>query len=81
MKSDIKVEALTIGSKVFVVNRDYAFKRKAGGKVLPARVVAFENRNNNIEIVMKITGRRDEVTVVNYVPFINIQKAIDAIKS
>lgn len=73
---------LTIGSKVFVVHRSYAFQKKLGGKVLLARVVGFENRTGSVDIVFRLVGQSSkglDLTVQHYVPFVNINKAIEAI--
>jgi hypothetical protein len=79
-----EVDSLTIGSKVFIVHRKYAFQNKPGGKVVLARVVSFSNRNGNIEIDFRAIGqtsKSSDLGMTNYIPFINIQKAIDSIKS
>ena len=76
------LEGLTIGSKIFVVHRDYAFKKKPGGKVLPAKVVAFHNVKGCVEIIFRITGGKPvDLTLDHYIPFVLITKAIDAIRS
>jgi hypothetical protein len=72
--------SLTIGSKCFLVSRSYAFQNKWGGKILLAKVVTFQNIAGNIEPVFKEIGNsKVELTVKNYIPFVDIQTAIDSI--
>ena len=75
---------LTIGSKVFVVHRSYAFQKKLGGKIQLARVVAFENRTGSVNIVFRLVGQSSkgpDLTVQHYIPFVDINKAIEAIST
>ena len=79
-----EVDSLTIGSKIFIVHRKYAFQNKPGGKVILARVVSFSNRNGNIEIDFRAIGqpsKSPDLGMRHYIPFIDIQKAIDSIKT
>ena len=79
-----EVDSLTIGSKIFIVHRKYAFQNKPGGKVILARVTSFSNRKGNIEIDFRAIGqpsKSPDLGMANYIPFIDIQKAIDSIKS
>jgi len=79
-----EIDSLTIGSKVFIVHRKYAFQNKPGGKVILARVVSFSNRNGNIEIDFRAIGqsaKSPDLGMNHYIPFIDIQKAIDSIKN
>lgn len=48
--------SLTIGSKIFVVHKNYSGKLKPGGTVLSARVVAFQNIKGKIVPIFKVAG-------------------------
>lgn len=80
----LNIEGLTIGSKVFIVHRKYAFQKKIGGKVVAARVVGFHNMNGSVEIIFRQIGQpksSPDLTVKHWIPFIDINKAIQAIIS
>ena len=75
-------DELTIGSKVYLVNRDYAFKKKFGGVILVGKVKTFRNVKGNVIPEFTETGRGGVVlTMERYVPFVKVQDAIDSIKS
>ena len=80
-KKTYKLTDLTIGSKVFVVHKHYAFEKKVGGKVMPARVVSFINSGGTVIPEFKLVGHPNSVTEHTHVPFTDIKKAIAAIKS
>jgi hypothetical protein len=78
----MKIENLTIGSKIFVVHEDYAHKNKKGGRVSLARITGFVNRNNVIEPEFKLIGvKSDPETLKRYYAFTDINLAIEAIKT
>ena len=76
-----KLTDLTIGSKVFLVHKDYAYQKKVGGRVVVGRVVIFVNRNGTVIPEFKITGSNLFVNENSHVIFTDIKKAIQAIKS
>lgn len=80
-KKTYSLTNLTIGSKVFVVHKSYAFSKKAGGKVLPAKIVSFVNVAGVVQPELKIVGHSAIVGESNYIIFTDIKKAIGAIKS
>ena len=77
------IKDLTIGSKLFVVHKDYSFKRKPGGKVLGARVIGFENVKNKIVPLFKVSGldKSHKVSATQYEYFLNIKEALTAFVS
>ena len=78
------VDTLTIGSKVFLVHRDYAFKPKShwGGIILQAKVRTFMNVKGNVVPLFREIGnnKRGDLLMAQFIPFDSVQKAIDAIK-
>jgi len=80
-KKTYKLTDLTIGSKVFVVHKNYAFEKKVGGKVIPARVVSFVNSGGTVIPEFKIVGYPNPVNEHSHIPFTDIKRAIAAIKS
>lgn len=80
-KRTYKLTDLTIGSKVFVVHRNYAFAKRIGGKVMPARVVSFINSGGTVIPEFKLAGHPTVVNENTHVPFTDIKLAISAIKS
>ena len=80
-KKNYKLTDLTIGSKVFVVHKHYAFEKKVGGKVIPARVISFVNSGGIVIPEFKLVGSPVTVNEHTHIPFTDIKKAIAAIKS
>ena len=76
-----KLTDLTIGSKVYVVHKDYANKKRPGGKVLQAKVVSFVNSNGDIKTEFKVSNHPKVTGEDFYIVFSDIKKAIAAIKS
>jgi len=76
-------DELTIGSKCFLVNRDYAFKKKIGGIILLAKVRTFGNVQGNVVPLFREIGnsKRGDLGLRNYVPFVTVQEAIESIRS
>lgn len=73
-------DQLTIGSKCYLVHKGYAFKNKIGGRIVPARVSTFVNTRGEVEPeFVKIGNSKQEMTMKNYVPFVDVQSAIDSI--
>jgi hypothetical protein len=72
---------LTIGSKIYVVHKDYANKKKSGGKVLGARVVSFVNTSGKIQLEFKLVNHPTILDESFYTVFTDVKKAITAIKS
>lgn len=74
---------LTIGSKIFVVHKDYAYKKKPGGKVLSARIIGFENIKNVIVPIFKVSYLESNVNSNqnSYEYFYEIEEALKAIIS
>jgi hypothetical protein len=78
------IKQLTIGSKIFVVHKDYAGKKKPGGVVNLARIVCFRNRNEKVEPEFRLIGQSSQssnCTTEMYTVFLDIKKAIKAIES
>lgn len=79
MKKDKK--DLSIGDKCLLVHRNYVNKNVLGGRLIPVRLKTWENRTGIPEPVFTIIGQpRHELTLANYIPFIDEQEAINAIK-
>lgn len=75
-------DQLTIGSKCYLVHKGFAFKKKWGGKIVTARVTTFVNMKGDIIPEFKEVGNvKNEMTTTHYVPFVDVQSAIDAIMS
>jgi hypothetical protein len=78
------IKPLTIGSKVFVVHRDYSGKKKPGGVVNLARIVCFRNRNGKVEPEFRLIGQPSKstnCTLHHYEMFTEIRMAIASIES
>ena len=80
-KRTYKINDLTIGSKVFIVNKQHAFAKKPGGKVLQGRVVAFINQAGTIKVEFKIVGWPQVLNEDYYCIYGTVKQAIQAIKS
>jgi hypothetical protein len=78
----MKIENLTIGSKVFIVHNSYAKKeKKDGAYVNQARVVSFINRAGTVEPEFRMIGQKGpNLSATQYNVFDNIKDAINAIK-
>lgn len=72
---------ITIGSKIFVVNKSYSKKKIPGGTVLSARIIGFQNVNNEIVPLFKVADSEytRNSTSKNYDYFLDIDEAISAI--
>lgn len=76
MKYDFK-----IGSRCLLVHRKYCRSNIVGGRIILAKVKTWENKKGVPEPVFTMIGQsKHELTLANYLPFIDEQKAIDAIK-
>lgn len=80
-KKTYRLTDLTIGSKVYVVHKDYAFQKKSGGVVKQARVISFRNTQGEILTEFKITGNPNLLGEKFYAIFTDVKKAIQSIKS
>jgi hypothetical protein len=80
-KKTYKITDLTIGSKIFVVNKQHAFAKKPGGKVLQGRVIAFVNQAGNIKVEFKLVGWPQVLSEEYYCIFGTVKQAIQSIKS
>ena len=76
-----KQTELTIGCRCFLVHRSYAYQNKWGGKIILAKVYTFQNRKGKVEPVFKELGNKQELSLENYIPFIDIEEAIKSIQS
>jgi hypothetical protein len=75
-------QGLTIGSKVFVVHKDYAYKNKLGSRVVHARVTAFVNKTGTVEPEFRIIGQSKnspDLSPSHYYVYKDIKLAITAI--
>lgn len=77
----MKIENLTIGSKIFVVHASYAKKEKKDGAIVnQARVVCFVNRGGKVEPEFRMIGQKGpNLSAAQYNVFDNIKDAINAI--
>lgn len=76
-----EIKNLTIGSKIFIVHKNYANQKKEGGKVLPARIISFVNQQGVIKPEFKMTGSSMVLTDNQYNIYTDVKQAINAIKS
>jgi hypothetical protein len=78
----MKIENLTIGSKVFIVHSSYAKKEnKSGAYVNQARIVSFVNKAGIVEPEFRMIGQKGpNLSAAQYSVFDNIKDAINAIK-
>lgn len=73
-------KVLNIGEKCILVHRSYVNQNKVGGMLIPARLKTYKNINGKVEPVFTIIGApKSEATLDFYIPFLDVQKAIDAI--
>lgn len=73
---------LKIGKKCFLVHRSYAYKKKSGGQILIGRLKTWKNIQGKVTpIFVEVGFPKIELTLKNYIPFLEEQKAIDSIKS
>jgi hypothetical protein len=77
----MKIENLTIGSRVFIVHNSYAKKeKKDGAYVNQARVVCFVNKAGTVEPEFRMIRQKGpNLSSANYDVFDNIKDAIKAI--
>ena len=67
---------LTIGSKAFAINRGFIGK-PTGGKIFQVRIIEFEKKNGQLEIIFRAVGSKVDLRLDNYLIFVDIQQAID----
>ena len=78
----ISEKVLGIGDKCILVHRSYANQKKPGGMLIPARLKTYKNINGKVTPVFSAIGQsKSELTLEFYIPFLDVQKAIDAIIS
>jgi hypothetical protein len=69
---------LTIGSKAFAINRGFIGK-PTGGKIFQVRIIEYQKIDNKLEVVFRAVGSKVDLRLDNYLLFVDIQKAIDAL--
>lgn len=75
-----KLKIYPIGSKVFLVHKQYKDKKLNGGKIIPCKVKTYENVNGKILPVCSIIGdSRKTIMEDSYYLFDNVNDAIEAI--
>lgn len=77
-------KSLTIGSKIFVVHKEYSFQKKPGGAVNLGRIISFRNQNGVVQPVFRMVGQPSssrDCTLQHYDIFTDIDEAIKAIQS
>ena len=75
---------VTIGSRVYVVHKDYANKNKINGRVVLARITAFVNKNGTVAPEFRLIGQHGatpDISTSHYEWFTDIELAIDSIKT
>jgi len=81
-KTSKRLKSLRIGCKVLLVNRRYAFQKIPGGSIVVGRLKTYRNINGEITPVFtEIGNSKLELTLNTYIPFVDEQEAINAIKS
>jgi hypothetical protein len=73
-------EDLTIGDKCFLVRKEYIGLNANGARIIVAKVKTFENKKGiAIPIFTEVGNSKRELTMENYLPFVEVSKAIEAI--
>lgn len=75
---------VTIGSRVFVVHKSYAHKKKLGGRVVLARITSFVNKNGIVLPEFRLIGQAGatpDISTSHYEWFTDIKLAINSIKT
>ena len=73
------MKILKIGTTVFLVNKAWKKHQRIGGKVIPARVIGYENVEGEILPILK-SGRVEVSSTHNHI-FTDLNDAVDAIRS
>jgi hypothetical protein len=78
----MKIENLTIGSRVFIVHNSYAKKEKKEGAIVnQARIVCFINKKGKVVPEFRMIGQPGpNLSTANYLVFDNIKDAINNIR-
>ena len=73
---------IPIGGKCLLVSREFAYKNRAGGVIIPSRLRTYVNIHGDIQPVFtEIGNSRKELTLKTHIVFVTLQRAIDAIQS
>lgn len=73
------MKPLKIGTVVFIVNHSFIKVKQPGGKVLPARIIGYENINGTIFPMLKVPGYKYFPVTSSYTIFDKLEDAIKAI--
>lgn len=69
-----------IGTKVYVLHKDYVNKKKNGARIIPCRITTYERRNEKIHPVLKeIGGQRTFNGSAAIKVFYDLEKALKAL--
>lgn len=66
-----------IGSIVYGVHKQYITDKLQGGKVLPCRIIGYENVQGEVQPMLRVVGSK--YAPVGYQIFTDLEKAIKAI--
>jgi hypothetical protein len=73
------MKIIPTGKTVYIVHKGWAKAKNNGAKVTTAKVVGYQNVEGKIVPILK--SGKQEISVVNHQIFLDINEAVDAIKS
>ena len=65
-----------IGTKVYAIHSHYVNKSPIGGKIIPCKVITYENINGIVEPICKKIGSKIEPGVSTHVFYSDIKEAL-----
>jgi hypothetical protein len=72
---------LKINSTIYAVHKNHAGKKLTGGKIQVCKVKTFYNLKGKIIPLLKVIGTTAEVDPSTHKIYVDLPKAIDAIRS
>ena len=71
------LEKFTLGTKVYLIHKNWVGKKHIGASIILAKVKTFRRFQNGIAPVFTAIGNtKHELTLENYMAFLDINKAI-----
>ncbi len=67
---------LPIGTKVYGIHEHYVEKSPIGGKIIPCKIVSYENVDGRIEPIYRKIGAKVEPSIVTHRFYIDLDEAI-----
>lgn len=79
-KKSKTTENLTIGDKCYLVHKEYIGKCVWGSRIIVAKVKTFQNiKGFPVPVFTEVGNSKRELTMDVYIPYVEVNKAIEAI--